>query len=266
MSILKVDEVRSKTIKLSCDTKAGHLAPSLSCVEMLTVLFNKFLRYDKGNPEASDRDRLILSKGHGCYSYYVILNELGIIPDFELENFYTDKSSIKGCVVMNQAYMLEASTGSLGHGLPIAAGMALSFKMQNMDNRVYCIIGDGELQEGSNFEAMQFAVRFRLDNLCIIVDANKLQAMDTVDNVGISNDRMAKVLQAFVSKENFTRIDGHDCDALSEAYSAFIANASSKEPTVIFCDTIKGKGLAMIENKAQYHFRCPTEDGYVHDE
>ena len=177
--MLDIEDIRYKTIKLSCETGAGHLAPSLSCLEMLVVLFNDYLKFDKDNVFDDSRDRLIFSKGHGAYSYYVILNELGIIPNYEIENFYSN-SSLKGCLTYNPKYMLEASTGSLGHGLPIAVGMAQSFKMQKKKNKVICIVGDGEMQEGSNFEALQLASRFKLDNLLIIVDGNKLQAMDRV--------------------------------------------------------------------------------------
>ena len=184
--MLDIEDIRYKTIKLSCETGAGHLAPSLSCLEMLVVLFNDYLKFDKDNVFDDGRDRLIFSKGHGAYSYYVILNELGIIPNNEIENFYSN-SSLKGCLTYNPKYMLEASTGSLGHGLPIAVGMAQSFKMQNKNNKVICMVGDGEMQEGSNFEALQLASRFKLDNLLIIVDGNNIEEL-----VQIADERMYK--------------------------------------------------------------------------
>ena len=111
--------IRNRTIELSCLTGAGHLAPALSTVEILTVLFRDFLRFNEHDPHDEERDRFILSKGHGCYAYYIILNELGLLPTRELDQFYTDKSSLSGCLSMNPEYMIEASTGSLGHGLPI---------------------------------------------------------------------------------------------------------------------------------------------------
>ena len=200
--------IRRETIKLSCQSGAGHLGSSLSTVEFLTVLFNSFLKFKLDNPTWEGRDRLILSKGHGCYAYYIILNKLGFIPDNEIQNYYTNKSSLKGCLVADKKYMIEASTGSLGHGLPIAVGMAKSFKIQNKPNKVICIVGDGEMQEGSNFEALQFAIQYKLNNLLIIVDANKLQAMDKVEDDSLSNNLLGKNLTSFILKENYFNISG----------------------------------------------------------
>lgn len=257
--MLDIEDIRYKTIKLSCETGAGHLAPSLSCLEMLVVLFNDYLKFDKDNVFDDGRDRLIFSKGHGAYSYYVILNELGIIPNNEIENFYKN-SSLKGCLTYNPKYMLEASTGSLGHGLPIAVGMAQSFKMQNKNNKVICIVGDGEMQEGSNFEALQLASRFKLDNLLIIVDGNKLQAMDRVEDVGLSNNQLANVLKAYPC--NFSKLDGHNILELKRSFDKFFKD-ETESFSVMFCDTIKGKGIDFMENSIKYHYRCPVEDGFV---
>lgn len=253
-------DIRKKTIKLSCDSGAGHLAPALSTVEILTVLFRDYLKYDVKNPQSETRDRLVFSKGHGAYAYYVILNELGFIPDFELENFYTEKSTLKGCLTENKEYMIEASTGSLGHGLPLSVGMAQAFKLQNKTNKIVCIVGDGEMQEGSNFEALALAYRFKLDNLLLIIDANELQAMDKVCDVGLDNDRLAKVLAAYT--DNFSKIDGHDENALKKTFDNFFKNINSSF-SVVVCNTVKGKGISMLENSVTHHFRCPTQDGYI---
>ena len=252
-------DIRQKTIELSCKTGAGHLAPSLSTVEMLVVLFRDFLKYNSQDSQDVNRDRLIFSKGHGAYAYYVILNELEFLPDDELDNFYNG-ASIKGCLTENKNYMIEASTGSLGHGLPIAVGMAQAFKMQGMSNKVVCIVGDGEMQEGSNFEALSLAYRFKLDNLLLIVDANNLQAMDRVEDVGLDNDRLAKVLSAY--SDNFLKIDGHDETLLVESFSKFFKEKNS-ELSIIMCDTLKGKGVVVCEDSIAHHYRCPTQDGYT---
>lgn len=257
--MLEANDIRQKTIKLSCESGAGHLAPSLSCTDILTVLFRDFLNYNTNNPQDLSRDRLLFSKGHGAYSYYIILNELGFLPDFELENFYKEGSSIKGCLTKNLDYMIEASTGSLGHGLPIAVGMAQAFKIQNMPNKVVCIVGDGEMQEGSNFEALNLAYRFKLDNLLLIVDANGLQAMSKTQDVGLDNNRLAKVLNSYT--DSFSRIDGHDENILKNSFDKFF-NEENELFSIMFCDTIKGKGIKMMENSVSYHFRCPTQDGY----
>lgn len=257
--MLNSEYIRKQTIELSCKTGAGHLAPSLSCIEILTVLFRDFLVYNKENPKDDKRDRLLFSKGHGAYGYYVILNELGFLPEYELENFYKG-ASIKGCLTQNHEYMIEASTGSLGHGLPIAVGMAKAFKMQGTKQRVVCIVGDGEMQEGSNFEALNLAVRFKLDNLLLIVDANGLQAMDRVEDVGLSNTQLSKVLSAY--SDNFSRINGHNEVLLKQSMDNFFNNIN-ENLSILVCDTIKGKGIEMCENSIAYHFRCPTQDGYV---
>lgn len=256
---LSSNVIRQKSIELSCKSGAGHLAPSLSCVEIMTVLFRDFLNYDCSNVHWEERDRFILSKGHGAYAYYIILNELGILPDFELENFYKT-ASIKGCLTQNKEYMIEASTGSLGHGLPIAVGMAKAFKMQKRANRVVCVVGDGEMQEGSNFEALAFAYKHQLTNLLLIVDANGLQAMDRVENVGLDNDRLSKILSAYVNQDAYFDIDGHNEALLIESFAKAWNNQESM--SICFCRTIKGKGIAMMENSIKHHFRCPVEDGY----
>lgn len=257
--MLDIENIRYKTIKLSCESKAGHLAPSLSCLEILTVLFNDYLNYNQNNAKDETRDRLIFSKGHGAYSYYVILNELGFLPDNELENFYKG-SSIKGCLTQNLDYMIEASTGSLGHGLPIAVGMAQAFKMQNMENKVVCIVGDGEMQEGSNFEALNIASKYKLDNLLVIIDANNLQAMSQVSDVGLSNPQLSSILNAYPC--SFSEIDGHNVDKLKESYNNFFNNKND-DFSILFCNTIKGKGISFMENSIKHHYRCPTEDGFV---
>jgi len=260
---LNAADIRKTTIKLSCDSGAGHLASSLSTVEMLTVLFRSYLKYDVNDTKSDMRDRLIFSKGHGAYAYYVILNKIGILPDHEITDYYNG-GSLSGCLVQNNDYMLEASTGSLGHGLPIAVGMAKAFKIQNKQNKVVCIVGDGEMQEGSNFESLAFAYKHKLDNLLVIVDANNFQAMDEVKDVSLDNNMLSKVLNVYADN-HFFDIDGHNESLLNEVYNNFFYD-NNKNMSICVCRTIKGKGLPLIENKAKYHFRCPTEDGYVYDE
>ena len=256
--MLNAKDIREKTIALSCNSGAGHLAPSLSCVEILTTLFRDFLSYNTNDAKDNSRDRLIFSKGHGAYAYYVILNELGFLPKGELDNFYNG-SSIKGCLTQNLDYMIEASTGSLGHGLPISVGIAQAFKMQNKIQKVVCIVGDGEMQEGSNFEALALAYRFKLDNLLLIVDANNLQAMDRVSDVGLDNDRLSKVLNAYT--DNFSRVGGHNEDELRKKMDKFF-NSNNSSLSILVCDTVKGKGVRVCEDSIAHHFRCPTQDGY----
>ena len=260
--MLDSNVIRDKTIAFSCNTRAGHLAPALSTVELLTILFNQFLAFTPNKPKDDTRDRFILSKGHGAYAYYVILNELGFLPDWELEKFNTNDATIKGCLTENPDYMIEASTGSLGHGLPLAVGMALSMKLQNMPNKIICMVGDGEMQEGSNYEAMLLAHRFKLDNLLIIVDANNLQAMGKVEEITVSNDKLAHIMRSFTDGV-FADIDGHSEPEITEAYHQFF-NQDNENFSVIFARTVKGKGIEMLEASVKHHYRCPTEDGYVY--
>ena len=259
--MLTSSDIRKKTIKLSCETGAGHLAPALSTVELLTVLFNKFLHFNVDDAHDENRDRFVMSKGHGAYAYYIILNELGFLPDHELKNFNTDKASIMGCLVQNNDYMIEASTGSLGHGLPLAVGMAQSFKIQNKKNKVICMIGDGEMQEGSNFEALMLAYRFKLDNLLVIIDANELQAMGKVEDVALDNNRLSKVLSGFLDK-NYFDIDGHNEEAIAHVYKEFY-KSDNENFSMLFARTVKGKGIDFLEGSEKHHFRCPTLDGYT---
>lgn len=257
--MLTSEYIRKKTIELSCKTGAGHLAPSLSCVEILTILFRDFLKYNTENPKDENRDRFIFSKGHGAYAYYVILNQLGFLPDSELRNFYNG-AFIKGCLTQNNDFMIEASTGSLGHGFPIAVGISQAFKMGKRSNKVVCMVGDGEMQEGSNFEALALAYRFKLNNLLLIIDGNGLQAMDKVENVGLDNDILARVLNSYT--DDFFRVNGHDENSLKNVFQNFF-NGNNQEMQIVFCDTIKGKGISMCENSIAYHFRCPIQDGYT---
>lgn len=262
--MLNSNDIRQKTIKLSCETGAGHLAPSLSTVELLTVMFNKYLNYTENEPQNESRDRFIMSKGHGAYAYYIILNELGFLPKWELEKFNTQEATIKGCLTEDKNYMIEASTGSLGHGLPLAVGMAQSFKIQNKSNKVICMIGDGEMQEGSNFEALMLAYRFKLDNLLIIIDANDLQAMGRVGDVALDNNRLSKVLSSFID-DNYFDIDGHNEDEISKCFDKFY-NQKNENFSIIFARTIKGKGIEILEHSEKHHYRCPTLDGYIYKE
>jgi transketolase len=259
--MLTSKDIRQKTIEFSCNTGAGHLAPSLSTVEIITVLFEKYLSFNKNDAKDETRDRFILSKGHGAYAYYVILNELGFIPKWELEKFNTEEATIKGCLTANPEYMIEASTGSLGHGLPLSVGMAQSFKIQNKKNKVICMIGDGEMQEGSNFESLMLAYRFKLDNLMIIIDGNNLQAMGNVGDVALDNNRLSKVLSGFID-ENYFDIDGHNEKEIEKCFDSFY-NKENKNFSIMFARTIKGKGIDILEHSEKHHYRCPTLDGYV---
>lgn len=256
---IKADEIRKKTVEFAINKGGGHIAPSLSCVDILTVLYYKIMNIPSNNFDVwENRDRFILSKGHGCYALYIILNELGLIPDNEIQNF-NNGGSLKGCVEMNHNYGLETSCGSLGHGLPVAVGIAFGAKLQNKNYQVYCLVGDGEMQEGSMWEAVQFAAKHNLSNFTLIIDNNKLQAMDFIENILVKeNDEnhFERKLSAF----DFETVscNGHNTDEIITAIAKLNNNPENK-PKCIVAKTIKGYGLLCMENIPKFHFRMPTE-------
>jgi len=234
----KADQIREDVIRVAVKNKAGHIAPSLSCVDILTALY-----YDVMKPE----DHFILSKSHGCYGLYAILADKGLIPKDDWENF-----NLSGCsermVDKDGKPIIEAGCGSLGHGLPIAVGISWGLKLQGKEGRVFCLLGDGECQEGSTWEAIQFSLTHKLNNLVVIIDDNKLQAMDKTSNI-MDYDHI-EMLDAIDD------LDGHNLNKIKEVLSYGVDD----EPLVLNFDTIKGKGLKCAEGKAYFHYRLPTEE------
>jgi transketolase len=205
-----------------------------------------------------ERDRLVFSKAHGCYALYAILADKGIMPKREWENFYTQDSTLLGCMERRLEYGLEAGCGSLGHGLPISVGMAFGAKLQNKKYHIFCIMGDGELQEGSSWEALQFAVKHEIDNLTIIIDSNRLQAMDFIVNIiDKTVDDKFKKLKGFGLSP--LKCNGHDVIKLAQ-YLEKSKLSLQNTPKVIIAQTIKGYGLKCMENVPKFHFRIPTDE------
>lgn len=255
----KADYIRKKVIDVAIRNEAGHIAPSLSCIDILTVLYYHFMNIPPDSQEWEKRDRLLLSKAHGSYGLYAILNDLGFIPEIEWENFYKD-STLKGCVEKNEKYGIEASCGSLGHGLPMATGIAFGAKLQNEKYKTFCIVGDGEMQEGSMWEAVQFAAKYRLSNLTVIVDNNGLQAMDYLENVLTIPDDDNELERKF-SAFGFESItcDGHNIDNLISTLN-HLNNSDSNKPKALIAKTVKGYGLLCMENIPKFHYRLPTQE------
>jgi transketolase len=253
----KADHIRKQVIKVAVRQGAGHIAPSLSCVDILVALYYDCMSYNFKNPLWEDRDRLIFSKGHGCYALYAILRDIGILPRQEWEYFYTHKSILSGCIERKPEYGLEASCGSLGHGLPVAVGLALGALLQNKAYYTFCVMGDGELQEGSTWEALQFAVKHQLHNLIIIVDHNRLQAMDFIINImDRKKDDMIRRLRGFGLSP--VLCPGHNMGKLVKTIRA-AKLSKAKVPKVIIAQTVKGYGLRCMENVPKFHFRIPTQ-------
>lgn len=254
----KADEIRKSVMEVALRNKAGHIAPSLSCVDLLVALYYNEMRLNS-DPRWSERDRLILSKAHGCYGLYSILADMGYISHSDWDNFYKG-SFLRGCVERSLDHGIEASCGSLGHGLPIATGVAFGVELKNEDYRVFCVMGDGELQEGSNWEAVQFAVKHELKNLVVIVDNNGLQAMDFLENILTRKDEsddLKNKFQAF-GCETFS-CDGHDMTSILGAFD-LIRTSNSNIPKVLIAKTIKGYGVKAMENVPKFHFRLPTSE------
>lgn len=234
---------------------AAHLASAFSVIDMLYVLYcKKIIRYDASNPWNDRRDRLILSKGHACLALYAILNEIGMIADDELQSFCQPGSHLGGEPKLGAAPGIEASTGSLGHGLSFGVGIAMACKMNKYDNKVYVILGDGECQEGSVWEAAMSASNFKLDNLAVIIDDNRLQAMDTVDAImGIKSWRDKWEAFGF----DVCEIDGHN---LNEIEQVLRKEAHDGKPRLIISHTIKGQGLSFMEGVPIWHYRMPNKE------
>jgi len=252
----KADQIRQEVIEVAVKNGAGHIAPSLSCVDVLVALYYNVMQYRPNDPGWEKRDRLIFSKAHGCYALYAILAEKGILPKKEWKRFYTVDSTLLGCMEYRLEYGLESGCGSLGHGLPIAVGEAFGAKLQNRKFHTFCIIGDGEMQEGTTWEAIQFAVKHKIGNLTIIIDDNRLQAMDFIVNIldRETKDKIKKLKGFGLSP---IVCNGHDVIKLARLLRA-AKSSSLKTPNVIIAETIKGFGLKCMENVPKFHFRIPT--------
>lgn len=256
----KADQIRKNTVDVAVISGAGHIAPSLSCVDILVSLYYSVLNVSSDS-EWDGRDRLVFSKAHGCYGLYAILADIGYVKKEDWQNFYKG-SFLSGCVERSTRHGLEIGCGSLGHGLPMAVGMAFGAKLQDKNYQVYCIVGDGEMQEGSNWEAIQFAVKHKLSNIAVIVDHNKVQAMDFLENIltpkGAENDLRHK-LEAFGFIVGIC--DGHNIEAIIKNTNKLIAEGVNKQaPIALIAETVKGYGLKCMENVPKFHFRVPDKE------
>lgn len=235
---------------------SGHPGGSLSATELLVGLyFGGILKVDPENPNWEGRDRFILSKGHVAPILYSVLARKGFFPIEELDSLRKLGSILQGHPHMGHTPGLDCSSGSLGQGLSIANGLAIAFKKQKRSNRVYCLLGDGELQEGQVWEAVMTAAQHRLDNLCAIVDYNHVQLDGTTEEIKDLGDLCAKW------KEfgwNVIELDGHDIDAVLEAYQ-FAAQTPGK-PSVLIANTVKGKGVSFMENNCDWHGNSPNAE------
>ena len=253
------NNVRMDILEEVYNAKSGHIGGAFSIADILTVLYFNEMNIDAKIPDSPDRDRLVLSKGHASAALYAVLAEKGYIDKEELKTFRNIDSNLQGHPDMNKVPGVDMTTGSLGQGLSAANGMALSSKLDSRGYRVYCILGDGELQEGQVWEAAMTAEKYQLDNLCVIVDANELQLTDSTMNVkGINYNDIEQKFRAFGFQT--VVIDGHNIESIIRALT--IAEMTKGKPTAIICKTIKGKCVSFMENQIDWHGKAPNDEEY----
>jgi transketolase subunit A (EC 2.2.1.1) len=254
---IKATQIRLEVINMIYESKTGHTGGSLSSADILTVLYYNVMNVDPNNPNWEERDRFILSKGHSVEAYYSVLADKGYFPKEELKTYCKFGTRLIGHP-NNKIPGVEMNTGALGHGLSIAVGMALGAKMDNKSYRVFALMGDGELAEGSNWEAAMAASNYKLNNLIGIVDRNKLQISGNTEEV-MSLEPLEDKWRSF--GWDVLTTDGNDIKKLLYTFNAAIASTNDK-PKLILAYTTKGKGISFIENKANWHHRVPTEEEY----
>ena len=246
--------IRRNGLEMARISRGSHIGSVLSVAEIIAVLYTSVLNVDPRNPKKPDRDRLILSKGHAGSAVYAALAETGFFPVEQLKTHYANGSILSGHVSHKGVPGVEVSTGALGHGLGIGTGMALGAKMDGSQWRTYVVLGDGECDEGSVWESVLQAAQYRLDRLIAVVDYNHMQSLFSVE------DTLA--LEPFEQKWtdfgwNARSVDGHDTEALKEAFDWARENAGSRKPSVILAHTVKGKGVSFMENEILWHYRTP---------
>ena len=246
--------IREHCLRMTHRGRSGHLGSMLSMAEILAVLYTRVLRVDPQNPRWPERDRFVLSKGHGGGAVYAVLGELGFFPKEWFEGYYCDAGRLMGHI-SHHVPGVEFSTGSLGHGLPVAVGMTLASRRACQTHRVICLMSDGDCNEGSTWEALLFAAQHRLDNLTVIVDYNRVQAL------GFSRDILD--LEPFARRMEdchwaVKEVDGHDVVAIDGALATLPFEAG--KPSWLICHTVQGKGVRWMENTVSCHYGSVTDD------
>jgi len=249
-------EYRKKIITYIYGANAGHTGGSLSCVDILNVLYNHVLDVNPGNFSSPDRDRYIQSKGHTVEALYVVLADKGFFPEEDLKTLCSYKSHYIGHPT-KKVNGIEQNTGALGHGLPIAVGNAIAAKMDEKKFRVFTLLGDGELPEGSNWEAALTAAHYKLDNLCAILDYNKLQISGTTAEVCNTEPIDAKFESFGWSVQH---VDGHDINALIKIFDGL--PFEKDKPSLVIAHTTKGKGVSFMENQVKWHHGVPDANQF----
>ena len=246
--------LRQQVIRCIKATRRGHIGSAMSLIEILRSLYDHILKYNPKNPRWEKRDYFILSKGHGCLALYSILSDKGFFSEKHLDTTCKIDSILGGHPEADKVPGVEASTGSLGHGLPIAVGLAIANKLKKRNNRVFVVIGDGELNEGSNWESLLSASKHKLNNLIIIMDYNKIQSYGHTNEV-LDLEPLKNKISAF--NLNVKEVNGHNVNAIKKAILSF---KNSKKANFLICHTIKGKGISFAENNPFWHHKNNIDD------
>ncbi|MDI9333929.1 MAG: transketolase [Cytophagales bacterium] len=251
-------KLRQTVLNMAYSGSTVHIGCAFSIIELLAVLYRSHLRYPSNNPRAINRDYLVLSKGHGVMAQYACMRELGWLRDAAFSGYFADGSDLKG-LADSRISGLEATTGSLGHGLSVAVGMAMGAKLRGTDQKTYAIVGDGEINEGPIWEGALFAAHHELKNFMLIVDENGFQAMGKTDDVL----KLGSIHEKFKSFgfETLT-IDGHNEAAIHDAISSLWASAST-QPKAIIAKTVKGKGVPFMEHNNMWHYTRLNAETYA---
>ena len=252
-------KIRRDIVKMVYQAGSGHPGGSLSVTDILTYLyFEELKNISSDNPQNPDRDRFILSKGHCAPALYSCLANRGFFPVEDLSTFRNINSYLQGHPDRNKVPGVDMTTGSLGQGLSCANGMAIAGKMDKKNYRVYCVLGDGEIEEGQVWEAAMASAKYKLDNLCVIVDNNNLQIDGTIEEV-MSSYPIDEKFRSFGFE--IIKIDGHDIEEILKAFE--VAKNVKGKPICIIAKTIKGKGVSYMENQVSWHGKAPNEEQYL---
>jgi transketolase len=247
--------LRKNIIEMAYTGSSVHIACAFSLVEICSVLYSKILKFNNNDPEDESRDILALSKGHGVMALYSCLKEMGVIEQKHFDDYFKDGSLLHG-LGEPSVPGIEVLGGSLGHGLPVAIGMALGLKREGSDRQVYCIVGDGEINEGTIWEGLLFAGHHKLTNFTVIIDANGLQAMGEVDEI-LNLEPMGDKFRSFGF--HTYECNGHDTDALFDVFSDK-SNEKVSKPKAVIARTMKGKGVSFMENDNTWHYTRLNEE------
>lgn len=255
MLITTSNELRKDIIEMIYEAGSGHPGGSLSCIDILTYLYFNKMNVDVDNPKEEDRDRFILSKGHAAPALYAVLSKKGFFDKKELYNLRKTGSILQGHPDSKKTPGIDISTGSLGQGISNGAGLALAFKVDNKKQKTYVIAGDGEIQEGIVWETAMCAAKYKLNNLRVIIDYNKIQLDGTIEEI-MNVDPLKSKWESFGWK--VIECDGHNFDDIDRAFEE--ADTSKDKPVAIIANTVKGKGISFMENIVDWHGQAPNEE------